>query len=352
MSANEMISIIVPVYNVAAYLPQCLDSILGQTYRELEIICVNDGSKDRSLELLERYAHKDNRVKVLDKANEGVSRARNDALVVAQGEYVMFVDADDWIDSETCQLAIDAINTHQADVVLWSYVSENKGSQSFKKLFDGDAVFDEDDSRMRLHRRFIGIIGEELTHPELADSLGPVWGKLYKRNVIQQSGAKFVDLSEIGTYEDGLFNLEVFGEVKRAVYIDKCLYHYRKDNAGSTTTKYNPNLFNEWQNLYERMAHYIREHNLPVVYEQALSNRRALGILGLGLNILSSDWSLRKQVSMIRGILTNQCYVEAYRKIDCRFFPFHWKVFYGCAKYKCSVGVALMLMAIRMIISK
>ena len=205
----DLISVIVPVYNVAAYLPQCLDSILGQTYRELEIICVNDGSKDRSLELLERYAHKDNRVKVLDKANEGVSRARNDALVVAQGEYVMFVDADDWIDSETCQLAIDAINTHQADVVLWSYVSENKGSQSFKKLFDGDAVFDEDDSRMRLHRRFIGIIGEELTHPELADSLGPVWGKLYKRNVIQQSGAKFVDLSEIGTYEDGLFNLSV-----------------------------------------------------------------------------------------------------------------------------------------------
>ena len=342
MREVPLISIIVPVYNVAAFLPKCLDSILGQTYPNLEIVCVNDGSLDNSPEVLNRYAEKDSRIYVIDKENGGVSAARNAGLSEASGEYVMFVDADDWIDAETCQTAVAAMTEHQADVVLWSYVSENRGNQSFKKLFSGDTVFEEETCKQRLHRRFVGIAGDELAHPELADSLCPVWGKFYKREVIQKSGAKFIDLSEIGTYEDGLFNLEVFGEVKKAVYLDKCFYHYRRDNTGSATSKYNPNLFNQWQNLYRRMQDYIAKNNLPGEYSQALDNRRALGMLGMSLNILSSDFSARKKIQHIRNILQNERYVEAYKKLDFNFFPIHWKIFYGCAKLRIATGVYIL----------
>lgn len=350
MGQNALISIVIPIYNAERFLPKCLDSILDQTYTNLEVICVNDSSPDNSLEVLNKYAEKDSRIRVVDKENEGVSAARNVGLSMVSGEYVMFVDADDWIDPETCQCAVDAMTEYQVDVVLWSYVSENHGNQSFKKLFNGDMVFEEEICKQRLHRRFVGIVDDELAHPELADALCPVWGKLYKREVVQKSGAKFVDLSEIGTYEDGLFNLEVFGEVKKAVYLDKCFYHYRRDNTGSATSKYNPNLFNQWQNLYRRMREYITKHNLPDEYAKALENRRALGMLGLGLNIVCADLRIAKKIRLIRTILQDERYVKAYQKLDFRFFPIHWKFFYGCAKCQIASGVYILLCIIHCLI--
>ena len=119
-----MISIIVPVYNVAPYLPKCLDSLVNQTYRDLEIICVNDGSTDDSLRILREYEARDKRVKVLSRENRGISYSRNDALEMAQGEWTMFVDSDDWIDLNTCQSALDTALQHQADLVMWAYVRE------------------------------------------------------------------------------------------------------------------------------------------------------------------------------------------------------------------------------------
>ena len=93
-----MISIIVPVYNAAPYLPQCLDSLVNQTYRDIEIICVNDGSTDNSLDILKAYAERDSRILVIHQENQGLSDARNKGLKNARGEWVMFVDSDDWID--------------------------------------------------------------------------------------------------------------------------------------------------------------------------------------------------------------------------------------------------------------
>ena len=92
-----MISIIVPVYNVEAYLPQCLDSLINQTYQDLEIICVNDGSTDGSLEILQKYQSKDKRIKVVSQKNQGLSGARNTGISQATGEWIMFVDSDDYL---------------------------------------------------------------------------------------------------------------------------------------------------------------------------------------------------------------------------------------------------------------
>ena len=97
------ISIIVPVYNTEPYLEQCLDSIINQTLEDIEIICVNDGSTDNSLSVLEEYASKDNRIKIINQENEGPGFARNNGLKSVNGEYVLFVDSDDWIELNTCE---------------------------------------------------------------------------------------------------------------------------------------------------------------------------------------------------------------------------------------------------------
>ena len=100
MKALKKISVIVPVYNVEKYLPECLDSIINQTLKEIEIICINDGSPDNSLEILKRYAEKDSRIKIIDKENEGVGKARNDGIRAATGEFIAFMDSDDYYPSD------------------------------------------------------------------------------------------------------------------------------------------------------------------------------------------------------------------------------------------------------------
>ena len=219
MNEQPLVSVIIPVYNVERYLAQCLDSVSHQTYQNLEIICVNDGSRDGSPDILRRYADEDARIQVIDKANGGVSRARNDALDCARGEYIMFVDSDDWVEPDACENAVNAMREYDADIVMWSYVSETENRSSRKVIFPETTVFEKEEVRAKLHRRFVGAMGEDLSHPELVDSLCPVWGKLYRRSLIQKSGARFVDLAEIGSYEDGFFNLEVFGKADRVVYL-------------------------------------------------------------------------------------------------------------------------------------
>lgn len=352
MKEQPLISVIIPVYNVERYLAQCLDSVINQTYSNLEIICVNDGSEDSSLTILQQYASNDARVRILEKKNAGVSGARNDGLACAQGSHIMFVDADDWIEPETCEKAIHGMVAYDADIVMWSYVSETENRSSQKVIFPQTTVFEEEEVKTKLHRRFIGAIGEELAHPELVDSLCPAWGKLYKRSLIEKSGAKFIDLAEIGSYEDGFFNLEVFGEAHKAVYLAEYLYHYRRNTSASVTSGYNPNLFNQWQRLYDRMESYIQAKQLGEIYHTALENRIALGILGLGLNITASPQSIPGKVKDIHVIISQERYRKAYKTLSLHNFPIHWKLFYWFARMRFSLGVFVLLSVIHAIISR
>ena len=197
MKEQPLVSVIIPVYNVERYLAQCLDSVSHQTYQNLEIICVNDGSRDGSPDILRRYADEDARIQVIGKANGGVSRARNDALDCARGEYIMFVDSDDWGEPDACENAVNAMREYDADIVMWSYVSETENRSSRKVIFPETTVFEKEEVRAKLHRRFVGAMGEELSHPELVDSLCPVWGKLYRRSLIQESGARSVSYTHL-----------------------------------------------------------------------------------------------------------------------------------------------------------
>lgn len=347
----KKISIIIPCYNVAEYLPQCLDSIFNQTYKNIEIICVNDGSTDNTLDILNKYKLNDNRVVVVDQENSGASAARNHGLNYVTGDYIMFVDSDDWIDLYTCEIALNKALSNDYDLVIWNYIREFPNNPMPKQIFsDEEIVFFENDVKRKLQRRTLGLFREELAHPENADSIVTIWGKLYRASIIIDNKLKFVDLEKIGTSEDAIFNLEVYKNVNSAIYIPNCLYHYRKNNDASVTSKYNDKLFAQWNNLFSVIEQYIVINKLGDDFYESLDNRVALAIIGLGLNIVNAEQGINK-TEEIKKIISSPRYRRAYKNLTLKYFPLHWKIFFAFAKCNCAFCVYVMLFIIKKIIS-
>lgn len=345
---DALVSIIVPVYNVEKYLPKCLDSLICQTYKNIEIICVNDGSPDNSLAILEAYAKKDERIRIISQENKGASEARNNALNNANGEYIMFVDGDDWVDTDTIEIAFNTLKEHNADVVMWDYVREFENASLPKNIYKENKIFKDGDIRL-LHRKFAGPVGSELKTPENADALAPACVKLYKRECIYDYDIRFFDIRKIGTYEDGLFNFEIFQNIKKVVYINKPLYHYRKNNSGSTTSVYKENLISQHELVHKYILEQIKQKSLDSSYETALSNRIALELVGYGLNILHLK---KDRIKKIKSIIKNPYYKDAYNQLEFKYFPIHWKLFYGFAKHGFATGVYLLLLCIKKILGR
>lgn len=343
---DPKVSIIIPVYNVEAYLAKCLDSVINQTYENLEIICVNDGSTDGSLSVLELYAHNDTRIKIVNKSNGGLSDARNEGHKYVTGKYIMYLDSDDWIDLHTCESAVKKAEDENADVVFWNYVREFEHCSKPKHIFDKEEIsFETPEQICALHRRFIGLYAEELKHPENADSIVTAWGKLYSSNIILDNRIEFVDTRIIGT-EDALFNLYVFGYVNKAIYMSDCFNHYRKLNETSLTKTYKKALKTQWDALHEYMYRYVNENNCSETFSAALCNRICLSIIGLGMNILRGDSSVNKRKA-VKEIISDKGYRTAAKQLTLKYFPIHWKVFFWLAKHNCASGVYFTLVCIK-----
>lgn len=350
---NRKVSIIVPVYNAEKYIGQCMESILVQTYKNLEVLCIDDGSTDSSLKILEKYAGQDDRVVVLRQENQGVSQSRNYAFQYVTGGYVMYIDSDDWISPETCEMAIQEAEKEEADLVFWAYAREYPDQTKEKELFHNDRIlFGHSEVREKLQRRICGLLGSELSKPEDADSLVTVWGKLYRTELIRDNQIEFVDIKKVGTAEDALFNLCALGHVRKAVYRNQFCYHYRKDNRTSLTSSYKSNFPEQWKQLFALMEAYIKENSLGKEFEQALNNRISMGILGQGLNVLESGQGFRKRYTELKRIMGQPRYREAYRTLTLTYFPLHWKYFYGSAKYGFTLGVYVLLLCIRRMIGR
>ncbi len=347
---NQTISIIVPAYNAAKYLNKSLESILCQTWSNLEIIVVDDASSDQTASIISSFAEKDPRIRFLHKeTNEGVSFARNDALDLATGEYLMFVDGDDWIEPETCRKALDAIVTHGADMVMWSYIREMGSESRPKRIFDQDQVFEATEVREKLYRKMVGAYGQELSQPENADALCTVWGKLYRRSLIETNSIRFPDIRKIGTYEDGLFNLEVLRHVRKAVFLNDHLYHYRRGQDASLTTAYNPKMPGLWKNLFSLIRQHLEWHDLDETFHQALSNRIALSLIPLGINEAENKAGPAAVIRGLRTIIRDPEYRAALGKLDFSRLPIHWRLYFTCARLNCAEGVYLLLLVIQKI---
>lgn len=340
----DKISIIVPVYNVAEYLPQCIDSLLGQSYQNIEIICVNDGSTDNSLSILEKYAENSKQVYVLNQDNQGLSGARNTGVAFATGDYLMFVDSDDWVDLNICEILLSAAIKYGADCVMCSYCKDYGSRVIENHIFNENVVWDEDETKQKFYRRLFGPIGKETKYPHNVDIIVSACMQLFRTDICKD--VLFIDTKKVGT-EDCLYQMMIYKKCKCFVYVDKPLYHYRKTNETSLTTKYNPYLFDRWQNMYDLMEEIIKHENYPPVYWDALNNRIAFALIGLGLNEVSADISLMDKSKRIKYIVSRNRYKSALEKLDLQYMIFPWKVFFYMLKHRVSLPIIVMLQLIQ-----
>lgn len=346
---SPVISIIVPIYNMDSYLRRCLDSLLAQTMTEIEIIAVNDGSTDTSLKILSDYKRKDERIIIINKENEGVSAARNDGISLAKGEFIGFVDPDDWVSSDMYENLYQRAKNGTTDIIMCSYFREF-GTHSKEKKFNlSDLVtYEESEIKKTVLRKLVGPINEEKGNPELLDAWGTVWTKLYRAELLKENEIRFTNLSEIGTNEDLLFNIEAFFYAKNFEFINAPFYHYWRENNNSVTSGYKPHLMDQWFTLFNKIESFFEKQNMNMDIHLALNNRICIGTLGLGLNTISKAnvESHAKKMRKINNILKDQRIKQAFEHFDLSHFPLIWKVFYFCAKTKSSVSFYFLLLAI------
>ena len=214
----NLVSIIVPIYKTEKYLNKCIDSIVNQTYKDLEIILVDDGSPDRCPQMCDAWEKKDNRVRVIHQHNVGVSAARNSGIQAAQGDFITFVDSDDWIELDTIEKMIFSINTYSADIVSCGFIYEHADSDHSvfipeKNIYEGKDVA----QNLLLNR----------IRPE-------VCSKLYLTSVLKD--IKFDE--DIKYAEDLLFNFYVMINTKKLVNLNYAPYHYMQESGCSSTSDY------------------------------------------------------------------------------------------------------------------
>lgn len=347
-----MISIIIPVYNTEAYLSQCLDSLINQSYSDLEIICINDGSTDCSRKILANYAEKDDRIRIIDSPNQGISEARNLGIKAAKGEWIMFIDSDDWIEKNCCQRFIqwEAKDSDKIDLIIGGYWREYHSQQLPKYPWGKDDLFFDESNVQKLISRFLSPIGEDWAAPDKLNALSPVWGKLYRTSIIKENNLTFTSTKEIGTAEDLLFNISYLKYIRTAIYTPFLLYHYRKDNV-SFTSMYKPCLCEQWQLLFKKIQAEIEL--LPYnKLTESLNTRKALCIINLGLNITFSSKSLRAKRKELKNILCSDWYSNAINRLPLKGMPIHWKLFFNFAKYKKASALLCLLIVIKSIITR
>ena len=343
---NPLISIIVPVYNVAGYLEQCVKSLVNQTYNNVEIILVDDGSTDGSEKLCDEYALGSAQILVVHSENKGPAQARNIGISLAKGDYLMFVDSDDWVDSHICEVLLNAIFEYGVQSSMCSYVREYPDKSLPKVICNENTVF----SGTAIQRKLCGPIKAELRHPENLDCLNTLCGRLYPTVVLKEK--VLTDINIIGPSEDLLYNFQVFSGIDSMVYIIQPLYHYRKTVVGSVTATYKPNMDQKWNLLYDKMMEIIEKEQLDHLCYEAINNRIAINVLGIGLNCISGDAGLIEKYKRLKLAMSNDRRRRALRLLPLKEMPSYWKIFYFCAKHNMCLLICIMLLCINVMRGK
>ena len=244
------VSVVVPIYNAERKIDKCIKSILNQTFKDFELILVNDGSKDNSLNICEKYQKQDKRIIVIDKKNEGCIATRRRGVEASNSEYIMFVDADDWIDKHMIKHMYEEIINHKVDIVVCnSYRVLGSGNLIKNKnnswYFKEGKVYDKEEIKRDIASAFLH------GHPFPAN----LWGKLYKKELLLSSGKYLNRIHFLG--EDLFYNLEMLLKANKIKISMYPFYYYR---LGGITSKYMPYFFSDIVNGYKIQKEVIEDY--------------------------------------------------------------------------------------------
>ncbi len=284
---NIKVSVCVPFYNIAQYAGRCLDSILNNTYKNLEVICVNDGSTDETLEILKEYEKKDSRIIVINKENGGLASARNSALDCCSGDFIAIVDGDDWVHQQYFEILLDVQRKTRADVVICDNMVCSENNWEDKKYHEEDYTI-----------KCFGL------NQLIKDSNGKnrIWGRIYSKNIIGKNRLPL----DVCMGEDTLFNMYVLCQqnyVKIASVDLQLYYYFNRADSIVHTVKHSDIVFLSFYFLSK--IDEFSEKGKSVILEQAFNSMFAYRYL----EMFSSD---KKKVNAICRKLYNEC------KLICR----------------------------------
>ena len=263
-------SILMPIYNASKYLYQSLNSATSQTLTGIEIICINDGSTDNSLEIIREHAEKDSRIVVVDKPNSGYGDSMNRGLDIAKGKYIAILEPDDWYETNMLKTLYDLAMQNNLDVVkcdFYQYSNQTKQDRQYHLLEPGqcDKVVDNNEDN------FIY-------------SLQPsIWSAIYKRSFLNKNNVRFLNTPG-ASYQDTSFNFKVFALAKRVMFVDKPLIHYRIDNSQSSIN-----------NIAKKLSCIDREYDeIDKFIRDALSASTDMQGIANGCRFLTYQWAMEQ----------------------------------------------------------
>lgn len=297
----ELISVVVPVYNTEKFLFRCVDSICNQTYTNLEIILVDDGSPDNCPSMCDELCAKDNRIKVIHKQNAGLGCARNDGLSIATGEYVTFIDSDDWISLDHIENLYNAIKKYDADISLGNHTKVSAdGIETVKMLSLNEGVYEGNNI---IEYLILPLIGTDVNaHSDILIN-SSVAMNMYRMDCIKKNDIQFIS-ERYAVAEDFYFNIDCFNYANRIVYVKEKGYYYFQ-NFQSISEKYNPKRFERTLNYYNVISERVKLYGLEDKVEYRVERSFLMKIRVTIRHIVLSDLPRKEKYKQIEEILNN-----------------------------------------------
>lgn len=327
---NEMVSVVVPIYNVDKYLNRCINSIVSQTYCNLEIILVDDGSQDNCPHICDEWAEKDSRIIVIHKENEGLGKARNTGIDCAKGTYICFFDSDDYIESDTIEACVKAARENNADLVVFAHdevtsdmhLLETHVPQPPKKLFLGEEI---------KNNLLPNSVYSNLKTGEDWNMVMSAWNKLYSMDVIRKSGWRFASEREIIS-EDFYSLTELYGQLNSVCVLDRVFYHYTV-NQSSLSRSYRSDRFERIKSFYQAMLSLGEKMNISNVIEQSIKGVTFGITIGAMKLIVASDLSFKQKYLELRKIIKDEFLQTLVRGTDYSGAGLQKRLLYNATKY-------------------
>jgi len=307
----EKISVIVPIYNVEKYLERCIESIIGQTYQNLEIILVDDGSPDNCGKICDAYMKKDERIKVIHKENGGLSDARNAGQKIATGEYISFIDSDDYIDKDMYQYMIEEMKRANAEIAICGTKIEFENGKMIIKSNPIDEVLDSREAIIKMN--------------SFSSFNMSVWNKLYKKNIVENIEFPFGKKSE-----DYYVMFRYFDKANKIILLKEAKYHYiQRENSISR----GKNISEDYIEGSEKQQEFIREKYPDIefvgntayafsyiaVYNRYIKNKKKLN--------KDKRKKFQKEVKRYIGDIQNNPYISKKKKIQASIFCINLSIY-------------------------
>ena len=320
---QPLVSVVIPVYNVENYLDRCLESVVAQTYSNLDIILVDDGSLDKSSDICDVWSLKDERISVIHKQNAGLGMARNSGIDKARGEYICFFDSDDTVDITTIEKCVTSVTENNSQVAVFGFCEVKNGLEVYKKINCKTNVYSGDD--------VLSVFLAGLFTYDMGLGISACM-KMFDLNVIKTNNLKFRSEREIIS-EDAYFMLEFFSKVDTVSVVPQNLYFYYK-NGGSLTSTYKDDRLEKNNCFLKTCLKFIYENNMPKIVADKVTVRYHYYIVAALKQIVGSEFCFSEKRKKMNSVFKDNFLRSTLENNVLKFENRNLKIFWYLVKFK------------------